>query len=96
MALTSKQKQHLRGLAHHLKPIILVGNKGISEQLLEEFNLAIEFHELIKVKLNSTDRQAHTQMVQQIVDHSASEIIQSIGKTATFFRASEHHKIQLP
>jgi len=96
MALTSKQKQYLRGLAHNLKPIILVGNKGISAQVLEEFNHAIEFHELIKVKLSSADRDERTQMVQQIVDHSASEIIQCIGKTAIFFRTSENHKIQLP
>ncbi len=96
MALTSKQKQYLRGLAHNLKPIIFVGNNGISENVLAEFSHAIEYHELIKVKLNSADRDERTQMAQQIADQTSSEIIQCLGKTAIFFRPSEKHKIQVP
>jgi RNA-binding protein YhbY len=52
----SSQKRYLRGLAHSLKPVIMVGNKGVSDALFAEFSIALDNHELIKVKLAGDDR----------------------------------------
>ena len=50
MALTQAQKRHLRKLAHALKPVIIVGNAGLSEALLQELDTTLEHHELIKAR----------------------------------------------
>ena len=50
MNLSTKQKQHLKGLAHPLKPVVLLGSNGLTEGVLAEIEQALEHHELIKVK----------------------------------------------
>ena len=52
MALTGKQRRYLRGLAHHLKPVVLTGASGVTEQVLTKVATELENHELIKVKVN--------------------------------------------
>lgn len=56
MNLSTKQKQHLKGLAHPLKPVVMLGNNGLTEGVLAEIEQALEHHELIKVKIASEDR----------------------------------------
>ena len=51
MNLSTKQKQHLKGLAHPLKPVVLLGSNGLTEGVLAEIEQALEHHELIKVKI---------------------------------------------
>ncbi len=51
MNLSTKQKQHLKGLAHSLKPVVLMGANGLTEAVLAEIEIALNHHELIKVKL---------------------------------------------
>ncbi|GAF85186.1 unnamed protein product, partial [marine sediment metagenome] len=58
MSLTNSQIRYLRGLAHGLNPIILVGNKGVTPALIKEFGAALDQHELVKVKLAGDDREA--------------------------------------
>ena len=54
--LNANQKRYLRGCAHDLKPVILVGQKGITDALLKELDLALAHHELVKVRLADDDR----------------------------------------
>jgi len=68
MSLTSSQKRYLRGLAHNLKPVIMVGNKGISDALLAEFSIALDDHELIKVKLAGDDREERAAQISKLGD----------------------------
>lgn len=56
MILNNKQKQYLKGLAHSLKPVVLLGQHGLTEGVLAEIDLALNHHELIKVKVASEDR----------------------------------------
>lgn len=56
MNLSTKQKQHLKGLAHPLKPVVLLGSNGLTEGVLAEIEQALEHHELIKVKIATEDR----------------------------------------
>ena len=97
MPLTSSQKRFLRGFAHDLKPVILVGQKGITPNLLAEFDGAIDHHELVKVKLADDDRETRAASIEAIRAHSGAELVQAIGKTATFFRRlPERSQFTLP
>lgn len=84
--LTPSQKRYLRGLAHDLKPVILVGQKGVTPALLEELEGALAHHELIKVKLADDDRESRAASIEEIRAHSDAEIVQTIGRVACFFR----------
>jgi len=86
MALSASQKRYLRGFAHDLKPVILVGQKGITPALLAELDGALAHHELVKVKLGGDDRDERAQSIDTILGHSGADLVQAIGKTATFFR----------
>ena len=97
MNLKPTQKRYLRGLAHGLKPIIQVGNKGVSESVVTEFSVALEHHELIKVRLAGDDRTERADQIGRLAERGGAELIQSIGKVATFYRRNaEAPKLALP
>ncbi len=80
------QKKYLRGLCHLLKPLILIGNKGLSDSVMAEIAAALEHHELIKVKLGGGDRGEKKAMVEKISTQLAAEIVQTIGHVACFYK----------
>lgn len=86
MTLSKSQVKQLRTLAHSLKVIITIGQNGVTENVINELEIALDFHELVKVKLAATDRDARKEMLQILLDRTSAEIIQTIGKTATLFR----------
>ncbi|MFP3873615.1 MAG: ribosome assembly RNA-binding protein YhbY [Thiohalophilus sp.] len=96
MSLTSSQKKFLRQRAHHLKPVVIVGQHGLGENILAEVDNALAHHELIKVRVNAADREERQQLIEQISEHSQAEQVQLIGHVAVFYRPAEEPKIQLP
>jgi len=97
MSLSSSQKRYLRGLAHNLKPVIMVGNKGVSDALVAEFSVALDDHELIKVKLAGDDREERAAQISKLAEAGHAELVQSIGKVACFYRRnSDKPKLALP
>jgi RNA-binding protein len=96
MTLTNKQRQYLKGMAHSLKPVVLLGQHGLTEGVLAEIDLALNFHELIKVKVAAEDREVKTLIMDAIVRETAAVKVQSIGHILTLYRASEEKKISLP
>jgi len=97
VSLSASQKRYLRGLAHDLKPVILMGAKGLGESLLAELDLALEHHELVKVKLAADDRDARDALVAELAERSRSALIQRIGNVAVLYRASaDKPQIALP
>jgi RNA-binding protein len=96
MTLSGKQTQHLRGLAHSLKPVVMIGDKGLTENVLNEIDGALNFHELIKVKIPAGDKASKDSLIQSIVDASGAVCVQSIGRIAALYRPSENKKITLP
>ena len=84
--LSQQQHKSLRAKAHELKPVILVGNKGLSSAVLAEADRALNDHELIKVRLNDDDREARKQSRTDMCKHLKAELIQSIGKIAVLYR----------
>jgi RNA-binding protein len=88
-SLSNPQKRYLRGLAHDLKPIILVGAKGPTDSLLLELDTALERHELLKVKISAEDRDSRDAWIVQLVEKSQSELVGRIGNVAILFRRSK-------
>ncbi len=96
MTLSTKQKQFLKGLAHHLSPVVMLGGNGLTEGVLAEIDNALNHHELIKVKIAGADRETKQLIVDAIVRETQSEAVQKIGHVLVLFRPSEEKKIQLP
>lgn len=86
--LPVKQRQQLKSRAHHLKPIVMIGQAGLSESLLKEADLAIEHHELLKIKLPACDREQREMIIKHLCDTLHAERIQVIGRTVTLYRES--------
>jgi RNA-binding protein len=97
MRLSSHQKRFLRGIAHSLDPIVMVGQKGVTPTLLKELDGALAHHELVKVKLSDADREDRADTVEVLRDASKSEVVQTIGRVACFYRRNpQQPKIELP
>jgi RNA-binding protein len=97
MPLSDSQRRHLRGLAHHLKPVVMVGQDGLKDSVLTELDAALTAHELVKVKVAAGDREQRAGMVAELVAASGAELVQSIGHMATLFRRNlKKPKIALP
>ncbi|MDH5736000.1 MAG: ribosome assembly RNA-binding protein YhbY [Gammaproteobacteria bacterium] len=95
MHLSKDQIKHLLKLTHHLKPIISIGQNGITDNVMNELDIALNHHELVKIKIAGEDRDARQAMIQQLCDQTSAEKIQAIGKTLTLFRRNpEKPKIQ--
>lgn len=95
MPLNAAQKRNLRGLAHHLKPVVTVADKGLSENVIAEIERALNDHELIKVKLRA-DREARKAWAQKIASLCEAEWVQSIGQVACFYRKHPEKPIVNP
>jgi RNA-binding protein len=86
MKLTDQQKRHLRGLGHALKPVVILGNAGLTENVLAEIDQALTYHELIKVRVNAADREARSALIEAICTQTQGHAIQSIGHILLLFR----------
>ena len=85
MPLKAAQKKNLRAKAHHLKPLVTVADKGLSESVVAEIERALNDHELIKVKLRGEREQRKT-WANDIATKCKAELVQSIGQVACFYR----------
>lgn len=97
IVLTAAQNRFLRGQAHDLKAMLQVGGKGVTDAVVTEVGAALEHHELIKVKIAATDREARDAVIQALVERSDAALVQRIGHVAILYRPSEEHRrIVLP
>ncbi|HFE36877.1 MAG TPA: ribosome assembly RNA-binding protein YhbY [Gammaproteobacteria bacterium] len=93
MSLSTKQNQYLRGLAHRLNPVVIIGNAGLTDAVMEEVKLAMNHHELIKVKIKADDRLTRKELCQNIITECQCHHVQSIGHVAVFYKAGDCPKI---
>ena len=93
MNLTNQQRRQLRSLAHHLKPVVMVGDKGITENLLAELDRALESHELIKVTIAGADKNERRTLSEKLCQNSSAELVQMIGRITVLYRAAQEPKI---
>ena len=96
MSLSPAQIKYLKGLAHHRKPVVAVGQAGFTPAVLREVRIALRAHELLKIKLPALERGARQQLFEQICQASQAEPVQHIGRMAVIYRPADKPKIQLP
>ncbi len=85
MKLNSSQKRFLRGMAHHINPVVMVGDKGLTGNVLEEIENALDHHELIKIKLR-TDRETRKAQSLEIAKACKAVMVHQIGQVSCFYR----------
>jgi RNA-binding protein len=86
MSLPESLKRELRGRGHSLKPVVSIGNAGLSKAVLREIELSLEHHELMKIKISGADREARSAMIDQICTTFGADLIQAIGHVALIYR----------
>ena len=84
--LTPKERQALKARAHGLKPVVLLGNSGLSAPVMKEIDRALAAHELIKVKVPGDDREARDALFAEVAEALSAARVQSIGKLLLFYR----------
>lgn len=96
MRLSDKQIRHLKGLAHHLKPVVRVGQHGLRDSVLAELEGALDVHELVKVKIVA-EKAGRIEIIGQLIEATGAELIQHIGQIAVLFRRNtQKPKVVLP
>jgi RNA-binding protein len=97
MALSEKQKKHLRRLAHPMNPIVMLGNAGLTDAVVAELERALTDHELVKVSARVGDRDVRNDALATLASRTVSELVQRIGHVGVFYRRrKELPKILLP
>ncbi|HHJ4328369.1 TPA: ribosome assembly RNA-binding protein YhbY [Klebsiella pneumoniae] len=86
MALSNEQKKHFKSIGHHLKPVLIVAENGLSEGVLAELERALNDHELIKVQLRQSEREDRQAVIAALCSAGKAELVQSIGKVALIYR----------
>ena len=92
MPLTTAQIRALKKIAHALKPVVIVGQRGLSEGVLNEIDISLNTHELIKIKLAGADKAEREQISDDIVKGLSAELVQIIGRVAIFYRPNPKKK----
>jgi len=91
------QKKYLRKLGHKLKPVVFIGNSGLSESVLTELFSTINHHELIKIKIKASNRIIRDQIIDEICKKTATQLVTQIGGIALIYKKNpETPKIKLP
>ncbi|WP_242469535.1 ribosome assembly RNA-binding protein YhbY [Rhabdochromatium marinum] len=85
-SITPQQRRWLKQQAHHLKPVVMLGQHGLTDAVLREIQRALEHHELIKIKVSAGDRDEREQLIATITEHTAAELVQRVGHTASLYR----------
>ncbi|MEO4046173.1 ribosome assembly RNA-binding protein YhbY [Pseudomonas sp. CAU 1711] len=86
MALTNEQKKHFKSIGHHLKPVLIVAENGLTEGVLAELERALNDHELIKVQLRISERDDRRALIEEMAGSARCELVQVIGKMALIYR----------
>lgn len=94
--LSPFERQYLKGLAHPLNPVVMIGNQGLSESVIREIAINLDAHELIKVRVLGDDRDARVAMFDKICDDLGAAQVQHIGKLLVIYRPSDKARIVLP
>ena len=94
--LTGKQRRHLRGLAHALKPLVQIGKGGIDDGLVAAVDRALADHELVKIRLGDAAGIDRHDAAEQLAGKTNSEVAQVLGNVVLLYRAAEEPEIELP
>lgn len=96
MTLNTKQKSYLRGLAHKLKPVVMIGNAGVTEGVINEIQSSLQHHELIKIRISGMDRPERLATIDEICAQAGGDLVTTIGHIAVLYRKADKPRIKLP
>jgi len=85
--MNKKVIKYLRGVSHHINPVVMIADKGLTENILNDIDIALDRHELIKIKIR-LDREQRESITTDIIEQCKANKIHSIGQTLTIFRAN--------
>jgi len=85
-SLSIQERKRLRRIGHALNPVVMLGNNGLSESVIEETQRALNDHELIKVKVLGEDRDARAAMIESLAETAQAQVVQKIGKVVLLFK----------
>jgi RNA-binding protein len=95
--LTEKQRKHLRGLAHGLRPVSRLGSAGVTDAFLAEFEAALAHHELIKLKVTVATRADRNAAIESVATRTGATLIARIGNVAVLYRPCPNGpRLELP
>ncbi len=80
------QLKQLKALAHKLKPIVTVGQHGMKDSINDELALAIDFHQLVKIKINVGDREVRDALITELANIHQAQLVQKIGNIAVLYK----------
>jgi len=95
MKLSQKQNKYLKGIGHSLSPVVTVADKGLTENVLAAIEEALDFHELIKVKVR-LQRDARVEIYSKICDKTGAYMVTTIGMVLLIYRPSKENKVEIP
>jgi putative YhbY family RNA-binding protein len=87
--LSPAERKLLKARAHALKPVVTVGNEGLSAPVLKEIEISLRAHDLIKIRVTGDDRDARLALLGEICEHSGASPVQHIGKILVVYRENQ-------
>lgn len=98
--MINAHRKYLKGLAHRLKPVVLIGQGGLSSSVIEAIDAALNAHELVKIKFNAfREKEEKAEITAAIEKSTGAQWVGSIGHTTVIYRQhpeAERRKIKLP
>lgn len=96
MKLTGKQNRYLRGLGHHLDPVVMIGKAGLTESIVTSTSQSLDTHELIKLRVQDGCDLDRKEVANQLAKVVHAQLVQVLGRTFLLYRKAEETKITLP
>ena len=97
MPLKNHQIRYLRGLTHGLNPVVMVAERGLAPSVMNEIEIALNHHELIKVRINAEDREQKDLLIQELLAVTKAELVHKIGHVVSLYRRNpEQPRVDLP
>ena len=86
MELNTKQIKQLKSLGHQLSPLVTVGQHGMKESINTELDIALDFHQLVKIKVGLGDREQRDELIDSLAQHHKAMLVQRVGNIALLYR----------
>jgi len=87
--LSPAERKSLKARAHKLEPVVIIGAKGLTDEVVKEIDLALKAHELIKVRAPALERQERGPLLEQILQRTRAQRVQEIGKVFVIYRKND-------
>ena len=90
LILSTAERKALKAAAHHLNPVVIVGQEGLTEAVIRETDRSLRAHELIKVRVAGDDRETRQAILEALCETLGCAAVQSIGKLLVVYRPKDY------